>query len=119
MFTPKRASAAVLALPVALLLMAASSPQCARTSDYAFRPASLTEASSADLGACVQVCNGEANARRAAEIESFQEAMANCEVGDCRAEAAAQHAAIMQQIAFDARECRASCHNQGGGQGGQ
>jgi hypothetical protein len=114
-----RKSTALLALPAALLLMAASSPQCARTSDYAFRPTSLTEASSSDMGACITVCNQEAIVRRAAEQSRFVSTIQECEVGDCRAEAAAQHAAIMQEIAADARACRSACHNQGQGQGGQ
>jgi len=114
-----RKSMALLALPAALLLMAASSPQCARTSDYAFRPASLSEASSSDMGACINVCNEEAKTRRDAEQARFVDVIQNCEVGDCRAEAAAQHVAIMQDIAADARACRGTCHNQGLGQGGQ
>ena len=102
---------------LAVVLMAASAPQCARQEDAPLAPLSSYLPAEA-LENCFEFCAEEAVAARRVEQDRFIHAIKNCESGDCRAEEAALHVAIMQEIAEDQRICQSACHNQGGGSGG-
>jgi hypothetical protein len=109
----------LLGILCSFLLMAASSPQCARTDDLAFTPRfSPADDDFPGVGSCWQECAHAANEARLAEIESFSADVQACEDSECRAERAAQHVAIMQAISEAQRECMSLCHNQGAGTGG-
>ena len=99
------------------VLMAASSPQCARTGDIPLSPATSLS-SSADTGECLQACVDAADADRSEERARFRAAMEACQTSDCYQEEAAFHAGIMQEIASEQRRCMSVCHNQGSGSGG-
>ena len=108
------ASAALLA--VASLVMASSSPQCARTADSTLGISSLGRNNHSE--GCREICLDAANQARVDERERFVAAIKACDSGDCRSAEAEVHASIMQQIAQDQAACVGGCHNQGGGQGG-
>jgi hypothetical protein len=106
-------------LPVlALLVMAASNPQCARTQDHLTAPATVG-VDTADIGACFSGCADWAVGARAAELTRFKAALAAC--GDnegCRADAAATHVQNLHDINDAMRACMNGCHNQGSATGG-
>ena len=108
------ASAALLG--VASLLMASTSPQCARTADSTLGISSLGRNNHSE--GCRESCLEVANQARVDERERFLAAIKNCDSGACRQDEASVHASIMQQIAQDQQACVGGCHNQGGGQGG-
>jgi hypothetical protein len=102
---------------LSVVLMAASSPQCARTEDTPLSPAGSVT-TSGDAGECIRDCAADANELRLAERDRFKSAMEGCVDSDCFHEEAALHVAILQEITGDERNCMSSCHNQGGGSGG-
>jgi hypothetical protein len=104
-------------LGAAFLLMAASSPQCARSSDAPLGFSAVLGPETRP-GGCVENCAGPANQARRAERARFLDAIRNCQDGGCRQTEAAMHASIMQQIAADQAVCVRACHNQGAGSGG-
>jgi hypothetical protein len=99
------------------VLMAASSPQCARTQDTPLAPTGSLSPSG-DVGICLQDCAGAALAARTQERERFRAAMEACQTPECNQQEAALHVSIMQEIASEERACLTDCHNQGGGSGG-
>jgi len=104
---------------LALLVMAASNPQCARTQDHLFAPTSYT-ASDADVGVCFSACAKNAAEARAEELSRFRADMAACGENnpECRQAAAAAHVQNLHAINTMARECMNGCHSQGQGTGG-
>ena len=103
-------------LGAAVLLVAASSPQCARTADTTLGLSAAGRTTHAD--GCRELCLDAANQARVNERERFLTAIKDCGDPQCRQEEAGMHAAIMAQIAADQAACLGGCHNQGGGQGG-
>jgi hypothetical protein len=98
--------------------LAASSPQCARTSETPLAPSLGAQASD---GACSQGCIDTFQQAKKAEQARFKEAMAACN-GDeaCRAAESATHDAIVEELTADKDGCIADCnHQQGTGTGGQ
>jgi len=103
---------------MAFFAMAASSPQCARTSESVSGP-SLGAQGTAD--ACTQGCVDAYQNAKKAEQARFKNAMRACN-GDlaCRAAESAAHDAIVAELASDKDACIADCsHQQGTGLGGQ
>lgn len=116
----RRNAGIVLFMFIFVLGMASTGAQCSRSDDVLLAPSTRLESGEFAVGSCWQACAQEANDRRAAERERFVEALENCEAGtDCRAREAALHVSILREIQADNRVCMASCHNQGGGSGGQ
>lgn len=105
---------------LALLVMAASNPQCARTQDHLFAPTSSSyTASDADVGACFSACAKNAVEARTEELSRFRADMDACDDdGECRQAAAAVHVQNLHAINTMARECMNGCHSQGQGTGG-
>ena len=106
---------------LAFFALAASEPQCARVGDQVVSPdgASLNS-NKGGVSQCVRACVDEAQQRRADEQDLYQANLASS-LGDWQAiqEEEVRHNTVMEQIAMDQRDCKALCHNQGGGHGGQ
>ncbi len=119
---PMRRSLFLLVAGLAFFALAASEPQCARIGDRVAGPNGSTPDVKGGNGVaeCVQACVSAAQDARAAENDIHNANLESC-AGDpeCLAEESARHAAVMQQIAMDQQDCKAPCHNQGGGHGGQ
>src|SRR5262245_45292118 len=117
--TPTRQLALWLAVAgMAFFAMAASSPQCARTSESVTGP-SLGAQGTAD--ACTQGCIDDYQTKKKAEIARFKTAMVVCN-GDlaCREAESVVHDAIVLELVADKDACIADCsHQQGTGVGGQ
>lgn len=107
----------VLTVLFSVFLVAASSPQCARTDETALSPTLQTS----DANTCIQDCQAAFKAAKKEEQARFKEAKKACN-GDegCQAEETAIHAAINKEINADKDACIQACnHSQGGGSGGQ
>lgn len=103
----------------AVVAMGASAPQCARTSDTPLTPAAKTLAPQ-DLADCVDACNVDAKLQRSDEKLRHVAVVQACDDDEgCLADEEALHEMIMERIASDTQQCKANCHNQGGGFGGQ
>lgn len=103
-----------------VVLMAASSPQCARTSDRS-ADVSLNPLAPDPANACARDCKATARAGTKAERRRHRLASKACN-GDaqCHVEEDALHAAIQAEIASDQALCIDACsHQQGAGVGGQ
>ena len=103
-------------LGVACLLMASTSPQCARTADNTLGLSAAGRNNHSE--GCRESCLDAANQARVNERERFVAAIQSCGDPQCRQSEADLHASIMTQIAADQSACVGGCHNQGGGQGG-
>jgi hypothetical protein len=103
-------------LGAACLLMASTSPQCARTADNTLGLS--TESRNNHAGGCREDCIAAAAQARVDERERFVAAIKACGDPQCRGQEAGMHASIMAQIAADQAACQGGCHNQGGGEGG-
>ncbi|HET9233377.1 MAG TPA: hypothetical protein VFP10_04495 [Candidatus Eisenbacteria bacterium] len=99
---------------VAIVVMAASSPECTRTSDSLLGVSELSRSSNGCRDACVDA----AITARHDERIRFAGAIQNCESAECRKDEAQLHASIMREISTDLQICFGSCHNQGEGRGG-
>jgi hypothetical protein len=100
-----------------VVLMAASSPQCARSADTVSGPALQTSAANT----CVQDCQATFKAAKKEEQARYKAAKAACN-GDaeCRAEEAAIHDYINDELVADKDACIDNCnHQQGAATGGQ
>jgi hypothetical protein len=100
----------------ACLLMASTSPQCARTTDNTLGLSAAGRERHAE--GCRESCLDTAKQARVNERERFLAAIKACEDSTCRENEAEFHESIMEQIAVDQQACFGGCHNQGGGQGG-
>lgn len=104
-----------------VVLMASSSPQCARTSDST-ADVSLNPLAGPDpVKVCERDCKATARVATRDERKRHREASKACN-GDalCHAEEDALHAAIVAEIEADELACIEACqHQQGGGVGGQ
>ena len=103
-------------LGAASLLMASTSPQCARTADTTLGLSAAGRNNHTE--GCRESCLDAAAEARVNERERFVAAIQNCGDPQCRQSEAGVHASIMAQIAADQAACVGGCHNQGGGQGG-
>jgi hypothetical protein len=103
---------------MAFFSMAASSPQCARTSQSVNGP-SLGAQATAD--ACSQDCVATYQAAKKGEQTRFKAAMTACNDDPaCRAAESATHDEIVAELAADKDACITNCqHEQGTGIGGQ
>ncbi len=106
---------------MAFFALAASEPQCARVGDQVVSPDGTSlNSNKGGVSQCVRACVDEAQQRRADEKDLHHTNLKSC-AGDwqCHQEEEARHESVMEQIAMDQRDCKALCHNQGGGHGGQ
>ena len=103
-------------LGAACLLMASTSPQCARTADNTLGLSAEGHNTHAD--GCKESCLDAAKQARVNERERFHAAIQACADSTCRDQEAELHESIMEQIALDQQACFGACHNQGGGHGG-
>jgi hypothetical protein len=103
-------------LGLATLLMASSSPECARTADSTLGLSASGQYNHAE--GCRESCLDAAYQARVDERNRFLAVLKSCDSGECRKAEAKQHASIMRQIAADQAACVGGCHNQGEGQGG-
>lgn len=114
-----RRGLSLLLIPAALFTLAASSPQCTRTTDRVFSPRFSPTGDPDTFGECVSACAHTAAAARQAEAERFTAEMKAC--GDdesCKQGKAAEHVERLAVITHEFRVCVSICHNQGGGTGG-
>ncbi len=103
---------------MAFFAMAASNPQCARTSETALAPGLGAQAAD---GACSQDCIDTFQEAKKAEQARYKDAMSNCN-GDeaCREAESATHNSIVAELVADKDNCIVNCsHQQGTGVGGQ
>jgi hypothetical protein len=100
----------------ASLLMAFTSPQCARVADTTLGLSASGRNNHTE--GCRESCVDAAAQARVNERERFIAAIQSCGDPQCRQAEAQLHASIVQQIAVDQQVCVGGCHNQGGGQGG-
>jgi|GEM_PF-7025907 len=103
---------------MAFFTMAASNPQCARTSESVTGP-SLGAQGTQD--ACNQDCVSTYQSAKKAEQARFKAAMAACNNDPaCKDSESATHDEIVAELAADKDACVADCtHQQGSGIGGQ
>lgn len=103
---------------MAFFSMAASQPQCARTSENVSGP-SLGAQGTTDE--CTQDCIGAYQTAKKAEQSRFKAAMSACNTDEaCREAESAAHDEIVAELAGDKDACIANCsHQQGSGIGGQ
>ena len=103
---------------MAFFSMAASQPQCARSSEGVTGP-SLGAQGTQD--ACSQDCIDTYQAAKKTEQARFKAAMAACNNDEaCRAAVSAAHDEIVAELAADKDACIINCqHDQGTGLGGQ
>jgi len=103
---------------VSVLVMAASSPQCARTSDHTLSP---TLDALGDGNPCIAACNDAFKAGQKAEQARHKAAVNGCN-GDpvCKQAESDLHSSIMDELTFDKDACKLACqHQQGTATGGQ
>jgi len=117
-FRTRHAAFWLIVAGMAFFSMAASHPQCARTSESVTGP-SLGAQGATD--ACTQDCIDAYQSAKKAEQTRFKAAMAACNTDqDCRAAESAAHDAIVAEMAEDKDACITNCqHQQGAGVGGQ
>jgi len=102
---------------LAFFALAASSPQCARTSET-LGPSLDSQAASSE---CSQACIDAYHTAKKAEQVRFKVAMNNCNGNpECRETESDLHESIVDELAADKDACIANCaHEQGAGTGGQ
>ena len=102
---------------MAFLAMAASSPQCARTTENPMVPSLQPLGQSPCNAGCLDAFKTD----KAAEKTRFKAAMAACNGDlDCRAAETAIHNLIVAELVVDKDACLLDCqHQQGAGTGGQ
>ncbi len=109
-----------------------SGAQCSQVGDRITAPtsgsnggATGSEGTSGSVSACVQACNDIAKAARDAERDLHKENLIACrdlsgpDRASCTSAENLRHATRMEVIAADMQICKAPCHEQGGGSGGQ
>ena len=103
---------------MAFFAMAASNPQCARTSENVSGP---TLGAQGTQDACTQGCINAYQTAKKAEQARFKAAMAACnDDAACRETESATHDGIVAELAADKDGCIINCqHEQGSGIGGQ
>ena len=103
---------------LSVLVMAASSPQCARTSDRSVNP-TLDELGTGNP--CIDACNDAFKAGQKAEQARHKAAIDGCNGNpDCKHAESDLHSAIMDELTYDKDECKLACqHQQGTATGGQ
>lgn len=102
---------------LAFFLLAASSPQCAKTTD----PSVSLSTQAGDGNPCVAACQDVFKAAKKELQEDYRLAKDLCE-GDweCLEEAEAIRDALNEELVADKNACLDSCkHQQGGAEGGQ
>ncbi|HEX7878717.1 MAG TPA: hypothetical protein VF720_04875 [Candidatus Eisenbacteria bacterium] len=105
---------------LAITLLTLSGSQCSQVADRATGPDTGSLGNNNDVAACVQACNETAKQDRDAEKDLFKANKEACN-GDpaCLDAEEARHEARMEEIAAASQLCKAPCHEQGGGGGGQ
>jgi hypothetical protein len=106
---------------LAFFAMAASSPQCARSSDSVVSPGLNPNTGPDPVKQCQQDCDATAREQERAERKRHRTADKACN-GDqaCHIQEDALHAAILIEIEADRLSCQDNCtHQQGAGLGGQ
>jgi hypothetical protein len=69
---------------------------------------------------CMDRCNDTFKTALEAEIERYNTAIRTCgNDKDCRDAERALHAAILDQLHLEKKNCKDSCYNEGGGQAGR
>lgn len=108
-----------------LAVLTLSGSQCSQVSDRAVNPQGSefgTGGTEAERGAaaCVQACNDLGRDLRREERNLHRENVRACNGDyDCLADEEARHEARMEEIASIVQACKAPCHEQGRGSGGQ
>ncbi|TPW14162.1 MAG: hypothetical protein FD129_1131 [bacterium] len=105
---------------LAITILTLSGSQCSQVADRAVGPDSGTLDQAAEVAACVQACNESAKGDRDSEKQLHKANIEACN-GDetCLAEEEARHEAQLDEINAEMQFCKAPCHEQGGGTGGQ
>lgn len=106
-----------------LAVLTLSGSQCSEVSDRAVNPQGSdigTGSNGGSVAACVQACNDLGRDLRRDERILHRENIQACD-GDyeCLEDEEARHEARMEEIASIVQACKAPCHEQGGGSGGQ
>jgi hypothetical protein len=105
---------------LALASMSASGPQCTQVGDRATAPREGALDEQGVIAECIHSCNDDAKESRDAERRLHTDNVKACAGdSDCLADEEARHEAAMDAIAAASKACKASCHDQGGGEGGQ
>ncbi len=117
---------AIVALSVTLAL---TGSQCSQVSDRITSPSGSSgtgvNGSGGGVSACVQACNDAARTARDFERNLHKNNLEACKVlrgserDACMAAENARHDARMEQISMELEACKAPCHEQGSGSGGQ
>ena len=117
--SPLRGTLWVLVAVMSMFVMAASSPQCARSDDLSLNPTLDTAAD--PLGPCKQDCVEDFQADKKAEQARHKAAAKACNGDlDCDAAEDALHALIVADLVALKDACQVACeHQQGAGLGGQ
>ena len=117
--SPLRVSLWVLVAGMAFFVMAASSPQCARSDDRALNPSFETQGDA--IGFCVQICIDDFQAAKKVEQARHKAAMRACNADPvCQYEESWLHDMIVLELVAIKDACIVACeHQQGAAAGGQ
>jgi len=115
---PIKAALWLMVAACAFFVMAASSPQCARSSDRALNPTLDTLAGG---NPCIAACQDAFKAGQKAEQARHKAALTACNGNPaCKQAESDLHSAIMDELVSDKDDCKLACqHQQGTATGGQ
>lgn len=105
---------------LAITILTLSGSQCSQVADRAVGPGSGTLDNGSGVSACVRACNDIAKDARDAEQDLHRANIEACHGNPaCLEQERARHEARQEEIAAAAQSCKAPCHEQGRGGGGQ
>jgi hypothetical protein len=109
-----------LSLLVVGLVNLAGMSECTRVDNSVTAPDSTPALGAPTRDECIERCSRAARAAVIAEGELHEANLFECEGNpECIAAERERHIAVMLGIRADYRECVESCHDQGGGSGGE
>jgi len=111
-------------LPLLFMATVAADPQCAQVDDRVTAPhEAVTDETGGNSSVveCIHTCNDVAKEARDREAEVHKQNLTLCGKSnpECKQQENARHSAVMDQIDADQDYCKALCHDQGSGSGGQ
>ena len=105
---------------LAITILTLSGSQCSQVADRSVGPDSETLGRGNEVAACVQACNDIAKSDRDIEKDLHKANVAACNGNAaCLAAEEARHEARQDEIDAAMQLCKAPCHEQGRGSGGQ
>jgi hypothetical protein len=105
---------------LAITILTLSGSQCSQVADRSVGPDSGTLGQGNEVAACVHACNDSAKDDRNIEQDLHKANVKACNGNPtCLADEEARHEARLDEIEAAMQQCKAPCHEQGRGGGGQ